>query len=214
MVPCTSTRHGSPSPSRRRTRLISASRRSLGGALALASVLVLTLLGAGPAWAAAATTPAAKDPESLPIPEGKDGPVSVADGVGGTMLRLTIGLIVVVGLIAAVWYVMKRVQRSRYPAIDERGPSLIDVVSTTSLGPSRSLHLVRVGEELVLVGATDGSVTPLARLGAEDAAELVDLGPAARRAHGPGMDDRARAAATATADASLVDRLRALTTRR
>ena len=78
------------------------------------------------------------------------------------------------------------------------------MVATTSLGPSRSLHLVRVGEEIVLVGATDQSVTSIARIGAEDAAALVDAAPIERRGAGPaapggrGTDTRARAVATAT----------------
>jgi flagellar biogenesis protein FliO len=109
-------------------------------------------------------------------------------------------------------------QRGRYPALDERGPSLIDVVTTTPLGPNRSLHLVRVGEELVLIGSTDHSVTSLARLGVDESSALVDgaastPGPASGRSAGGPWDDRARAVATAS-EGSLVERLRALTTRR
>lgn len=189
-----------------------------GRALALAAALTALALSALPAAAQTRTAPA--DPEALPIPEGSSGPTTLSGEGGGTLLRMAIGLVVVVGLIAAVWFVMKRVQRSRYPAMEERGPSLIDVVTTTPLGPNRALHLVRVGEELVLVGSTDQSVSALARLGADEAAALVDLAPpgprfgeGAGRPGGPGVDDRARAVATAN-EAGLVERLRALTTRR
>jgi flagellar biosynthetic protein FliO len=189
-----------------------------GWVLAIAAFLTATALSALPA--AAQTTTAPVDPETLPIPEGSAAPTSLSGDGGGTMLRLGIGLIVVMGLIAAVWFVLKRVQRSRYPALEEKGPSLIDVVTTTSLGPNRSLHLVRVGEELVLIGSTDHGVTSLARLGADESAALVDMAaPDHRPGAGPsapwggGTDARARAAATAT-DATLVERLRALTTRR
>ena len=125
----------------------------------------------------------------------------------------------VVGLISLVWYVMKRIQRSRYPALDERGPSLIDVVTTTSLGPNRSLHLVRVGDEIVLVGSTDHSVNIVARIGGDDAALIEDVAPlspafgrSSTAVRGAAMDDRERAVATAT-EGSLVERLRAMTTR-
>lgn len=189
-----------------------------GRALALAAALTALALSALPASAQTRTAPA--DPEALPIPEGSSAPTTLSGEGGGTLLRMAIGLIVVVGLIAAVWFVMKRVQRSRYPAMEERGPALIDVVTTTPLGPSRALHLVRVGEELVLVGSTDQSVNALARLGVDEAAALVDLAPPGPRfgegaasPGGPGVDDRARAVATAN-EAGLVERLRALTTRR
>lgn len=165
----------------------------------------------------AAAAPA-RDSEALPIPEGSTTPTALSGGAGGTLLRLGLGLVVVVGLIALVWYVMKRIQNARYPALDERGPSLIDVVATTSLGPNRSLHLVRIGEEIVLVGSTDHSVNAVVRIGAEDVGHVPELAPRPgfKRSASPGrlaMDDRERAAATAV-DRSLVERLRAMTVRR
>ncbi|MGD9573608.1 MAG: flagellar biosynthetic protein FliO [Thermoleophilia bacterium] len=191
-----------------------------GWALAIAAWLTALVLAAAPAMAATATTTAPADPEDLPIPEGSAAPTSLSGDGGGTLLRLGVGLVVVVGLIALVWFVMKKLQRSRYPALEEKGPDLIDVVTTTSLGPNRALHLVRVGEELVLVGSTDQAITGLARLGVEESAALVDLAPPSARfgtgsatPGGPGVDDRARAVATAN-EGSLVERLRALTTRR
>jgi flagellar biogenesis protein FliO len=165
---------------------------------------------AAPAHASGkATTP--QDPnESLPIPEGSSGPASISGGAGSTLVRL------VVGLIALVWYLLKRVQRSRYPAMDDRNPAgLIDVLATTALGPNRSLHLVKVGEEIVLVGSTDHSVAPIARIGAEDAASLVGAtAPEPKSFSGdPGAAARTRAT-TVAADASVVERLRAMTARK
>ena len=238
MVTLTPTRHGSPH-TRRRTRPAARLGTAVGRLTALALVALALALTAAPAVAqnattttgAAATTttttakaPAAKnakaapaDPnEKLPIPEGSDGPVSVSGDAGGTLIRLVLGLGVVVGLIAGVWYVMKRIQRSRYPAMDDRNPAgLIDVLATTSLGPNRSLHLVKVGEEIVLVGATDQSVAPITRIGAEDAAALAGSGapePTSFRGD-PGAAARTRAQKSA-ADQSVVDRLRAMTARR
>jgi len=221
MVTTYPTRHGSPNPHRRRMRLSPPRPAGAGWPLIACLALFGLLLSALPALAATATTTTTPaDPESLPIPEGSATPTGLSGGSGGTLLRLGIGLLVVLGLIALVWHVMKRVQRSRYPALDERGSSLIDVVGTTSLGPNRSLHLVRVGDEIVLVGATDHSVNVVARLGVDDAAALTDLPPLtsgfgrskpAVPAHP--SEDRARAVATAT-EGSLVERLRSMTTRR
>jgi flagellar biogenesis protein FliO len=233
MVTLTPTRHGSPH-TRRRTRPAARLGTAVGRLTALALVALALALAAAPAvaqTAAAGTTtaataqkaPASKgggvpaDPnEKLPIPEGSSGPVSVSGDAGGTLIRLVLGLGIVVGLIGGVWYVMKRIQRSRYPAMDDRNPAgLIDVLATTSLGPNRALHLVKVGEELVLVGSTDHSVAPITRIGAEDAANLAGAGaPEPKSFRGdPGAAARTRAK-TAAADASVVDRLRAMTARR
>jgi flagellar biogenesis protein FliO len=235
MVTLTPTRHGSPD-TRRRTRPAARLGSAVGRLTALALVALALALTAAPAVAqtttaatTTATTPTtAKAPaksakgvpadpnEKLPIPEGSDSPVSMSGGAGGTLIRLVLGLGVVVGLIGAVWYVMKRVQRSRYPAMDDRNPAgLIDILATTSLGPNRSLHLVKVGEEIVLVGSTDHSVAPITRIGAEDAAGLAGAGAPQPKGFGgdPGAAARTRAQKSA-ADASVVDRLRAMTARR
>lgn len=235
MVTLTPTRHGSPH-TRRRTRPAARLGSAVGRLTALVLVALALAVSAAPAVAQAATAtttgsttttaPASsskgtkgvpEDPnEKLPIPEGSDSPVSVSGGAGGTLLRLVVGLGIVVGLIGGVWYVMKRIQRSRYPAMDDRNPAgLIDILATTSLGPNRSLHLVKVGEEIVLVGSTDHSVAPITRIGVDDAAGLAGAaGPAPTSFGGdPGAAARTRAQTTA-ADASVVDRLRAMTARR
>ena len=189
----------------------------------MASLCLLAFAAfAGPALGATTTAP--KNPESLPIPEGSSSPGNISGGAGDTLLRLGLGLVVVVGLIALVWYVLKRVQRSRYPALESNGKAggLIDVVSTTPLGPNRSLHVVRVGEEIILVGSTDHAITALTRLGTDDLVGLIDVPPTTstfgRNAPppatgGPGVDDRIRAVSTSS-DSALVDKLRSLTTRK
>jgi flagellar biogenesis protein FliO len=122
-------------------------------------------------------------------------------------------------VILAIWFVMKRLQRGRFPGspVDS---DLVDVVATTALGPNRFLHLVRVGDELILIGATDHSITPVMRVGSDDAS-LGALGPdvlgstatpEARAAASVRLDPRARAEQSASAQ-SLVDRLRGMTMR-
>lgn len=216
------TRHGSPGSQRRMRRLTT-----------LITIAFAVLVAAG-TWAGAAhaqapastaattssttpkssttraTTVAADDPENQPIPEGSGGPVSVSGGMGGTLMRLIFGLALVVGLIFAVWHVLRRVQRSRYPSVEPDVSGLIGVVATTPLGPNRALHLVRVGEEVVLVGATEQSVQAVARLDAATAAIIARAVPAPDE--GPGAAARSRAVETSGAE-SLLDRLRKMTTR-
>lgn len=170
---------------------------------------------------AVAAPVSASERQALPPATGGGGGTDVASGMGGTLLRLGLGLIVVVGLIVGVYLVLKRMQRGRMPGFSGAADDLVDVVSTTPLGPNRFLHLIRVGEELILVGATDQSVTPVARIGGEEAVgmlgESVDVQAATEAFRAAqtrtGTDPRVQAAATA-AQASLVERLRALTTRR
>jgi flagellar protein FliO/FliZ len=194
--------------------------RRPAAAIGLAAVALALL--AGRAHAATSTAPA--DPEALPIPEGSSAPGGISGGAGDTLMRLGLGLVIVVGLIALVWYVLKRVQRSRYPSMERAGRSggLIDVVSTASIGPNRALHVVRVGEEVVLVGSTDHAITALTRLGSDDLAGLIDVPPTTSTfgrnppppsAGGPGVDDRVRAVTT-SGDGALLERLRSMTTRK
>jgi flagellar biosynthetic protein FliO len=160
--------------------------------------------------AAAATTVA--DRESLPIPEGSSGPASVGGGdLGGTAFRLLLGLLVVVGLILGVWYLLRRLQRGRYPALGETSTGLISVLATTPLGPGRALHIVRVADRVVLVGATDHAVQPIATLDDATAAVITRaLGP---DDGGPGAVARERAMRTAGAPDSLLEKIRSMTVR-
>ena len=79
---------------------------------------------------------------------------------GGTMLRTMFGLLVVLGAIYAVHYLLKKWGKSKLEGVTGRS-DVIDVVATTTLAQGRALHLVRVGGELMLVGATDQSITSL-----------------------------------------------------
>jgi flagellar biosynthetic protein FliO len=106
---------------------------------------------------------------------GKD---SGSSSSSGSLLRFVFGLIVVVGAILAVHWLLKRWGQSRLQGVAGRS-GVIDVVATTSLAQGRTLHLVRVGSELVLVGATEQSIT---RIGEMDAAALGEM--AADRGNG------------------------------
>jgi flagellar biosynthetic protein FliO len=87
---------------------------------------------------------------------------------GGSMLRFVFGLVVVLAVIYGVHWLLKRWGQSRMQGVAGTA-GIIDVVATTPLAQGRSLHLVRVGKDLVLVGATEQSIT---RIGEMDAAAL------------------------------------------
>jgi flagellar biosynthetic protein FliO len=79
--------------------------------------------------------------------------------------RFLFGLVVVVALIYGIHWLLKQWGQSRLQGVAGRA-GVIDVVATTPLAQGRTLHLVRLGDELVLVGATDQSIT---RIGEMDA---------------------------------------------
>jgi flagellar biosynthetic protein FliO len=84
---------------------------------------------------------------------------------GGSMFRMLFGLVVVLGAIYGIHWLLKKWGASRLQGVTGR-TGVIDVVATTALAQGRALHLVRVGEELVLVGATDQSITRIGEFNA------------------------------------------------
>src|SRR5262245_39721983 len=65
---------------------------------------------------------------------------------GGSIVRTIVGLAVVLGVIYGLHWVLKQVKQSKDTA--EAGESL-ETIASLSLGTNRSLHLVRVGGEIV-----------------------------------------------------------------
>lgn len=119
---------------------------------------------------------------------------------GGSILRMIFGLVVVVATIYGVSRLLKAWGRSRLEATGGLA-GVIDVVATTQLTGSRALHLVRVGDEVILVGATDHTITQLGAVDIATANELAAATPVGERG-GPGaFDDVLRAAEEAGAGA-------------
>ena len=138
-------------------------RRSI---LPAATLLVLVL--AGPAAAAGGYT----DKTPLPASVSHPAPAGAAHaGVsGGAIFRTLLGLIVVLGVIYGLYWVLKRYAASK----GARSDGQMDIVATTALGPAQALHLVRVGDELVLVGRAEQSVSPIRVYSPEEAGPLLE----------------------------------------
>jgi flagellar protein FliO/FliZ len=181
--------------------------------------LALALLLALPASALALTNAQFKNLANTK-PSG-DGTPHVGLDVGGSLLRGVIGFVVVIGAILVVAKLLKVNQRRSQglaPRGRGRGTGLVEVLSSTPLGPNRQLHLVRIGDEVILVGAGEGGITPLRTFDEDEAVALgaissedEDLNPgfadALSRAGGPVPRRRP------SAGAGIVDRMRALTSR-
>ena len=96
---------------------------------------------------------------------GSSGTTTSAGSAGADVIRTIVGLAVVLAVIYGVYWLLKSAARAKAGRPDER----IGVIATTPLAPNRSLHLVRAGDELILVGATEHSITPLRVYSADEA---------------------------------------------
>ena len=80
----------------------------------------------------------------------------VSSGVGGQLTQLVLGLLLVLGLIFALAWLLRRVQQT-----GPRQGQLIELISSRALGARDRMVLVQVGNEQILLGLTPGRITPL-----------------------------------------------------
>jgi flagellar protein FliO/FliZ len=177
------------------------------GRLAL-GVLALAYLGCSPAAAFAA--PFKRDETPLPADVSGTGGAKVtahvASGASGAAVHMLLGLAIVVALIFGLYKLLKRSSNKNDKTAPDDG--WMGVLSTTPLAPSRSLHLVRVGEELILLGSSDGSVTPI-RVYTADEALALGVDPRTARALPPSRGARS----VAGVGAALLEGLKRMTAR-
>lgn len=113
----------------------------------------------------------AADGEQTPLRldgSGKQAAETVSTG-GGGMVRTIVGLAVVIGVIYGLTWVLKQLRSSRQESAEGAG---LESLATLPLGTNRSLHLVRAGDEIVLVGAGERGVTPIRSYTAAEARAL------------------------------------------
>lgn len=116
--------------------------------------LSLSLMAA-PSWAVEAAKPEnTAAPATVVAPSAV--PVASSGSVGGQLAQLMFGLLVVIALIFALAWVLRRVQQIR-----PRGNQVIQMLASQALSPRDRLVLVQVGSEQVLLGLTPGRITPL-----------------------------------------------------
>ena len=95
-----------------------------------------------------------------------------SDGGGSAVVRMLFGLAIVLAVIYGLYRLLKRSADKNDKSNRAHGGGMT-VVASTPLAQSRALHLVRVGDELVLVGSSEQGVTPTR---VYDAAETRRLG--------------------------------------
>jgi flagellar protein FliO/FliZ len=127
---------------------------------ALAAAAAGMLLAAPTAFAADSGE---QTPLNLPS---ADETAAASSGGGGGLVRTFVGLAIVLAVIYGLYWVLKQVKSSREAAISGHG---LQSLATVPLGPNRSMHLVRAGQELVLVGVSEQAVVPIRIYGEAEA---------------------------------------------
>lgn len=140
---------------------------SLHSRVAATVAAVALLLCAFPARALAAARGGESTPVDLTGASNQGGHV----GGGGSLVRTIVGLAVVIGVIYGVAWVLRQVKSSRQPRATGAG---LATLASIPLAPNRSVHLVRAGRELVLLGVAEQGVVPL-RTYTEDEARDAGL---------------------------------------
>ena len=134
---------------------------------------VTACLLAAPAAALAATSTTSSDygeDTKLNLPStNADGATAATGGGGGNMVRTFVGLAVVVAVIYGLYWILRQVKSSREERASGSG---LGALATLPLGSNRSLHLVRAGGEVVLLGVGEGGVTPIRTYGEHEARAL------------------------------------------
>jgi flagellar protein FliO/FliZ len=187
---------------------------------AVAAAIPCVLLAPDTVLAAASGTAASgKDPygENTPLNLPADGGgvthAATGGGTGGSLARTFIGLAVVVAVIYGLTWVLRQMKASK----EERSSGFgLSTEASVPLGPGRSVHLIRAGRELVLVGSAEQGVVPI-RTYSEDEARALGLLEPHQLTAGDG-DQNGDGPATPTARAAntiggLLDRLRERTVR-
>jgi flagellar protein FliO/FliZ len=145
------------------------------------AVLCACLLAfAGPASAFAPTIKGKSGTgENTPLNLNSSTSTSHAAGVtgasgGASIVRTIVGLAIVIAVIWGLAWILRQVKQGREPNVSSSG---LASVAALTLGSGRSVHLVRAGNDYVLLGSTEHGVAPIHRY-TEDQALEAGLLPA------------------------------------
>ena len=177
-------------------------------ALVAASACVSMLLATAPAHAATAEDD--RTPLNLAPAEPVKEAAAAGGGSGGGFARMIVGLLVVIAVIYGLSWVLKQVRAAKEGQATGGG---LSAISTLPLGPNRSVHLVRVGHDLVLLGVAEKGVTPIRTYGEDEARAAGLLGDHAQLESGIALGGNGDANGAVKAG-NLVSALRKATVRR
>jgi flagellar protein FliO/FliZ len=115
----------------------------------------------------------ASDTEKTPVNLPLDQVQSQAGGggsnsTGGGLMRTFFGLLVVVAVIYGLYWILRKVKTAQ---AEQASGSGLHSLASLPLGQNRSLHMIRAGREIVLVGVAEHGVAPIRTYSEEEAFE-------------------------------------------
>jgi len=129
----------------------------------------LTLVLGAPVLAFAATKGCAYDRcKSLGLTSGDANAATSSGTAGGSIVRTIVGLAIVIAVIWGLAWILRQVKAWRDPNVSSAG---LASVAALTLGSGRSVHLVRAGNDYVLLGSTEHGVAPIHRYSEDEARE-------------------------------------------
>ena len=146
----------------------------LSSATVRVAVFALAALALAPPCAGAYTPPLAHvGSEDTPLNLGSSASTGHTSSGGTSIVRTIVGLAIVIAVIWGLSWVLRQVKARRDPRAVGGG---LASLATLPLGSGRSLHLVRAGNDYVLIGIAEHGVTPIHRYSEQQAREAGLLG--------------------------------------
>jgi len=99
---------------------------------------------------------------------------SSSSGGGASLVRTIVGLAIVIAVIWGLAWILRQVKAGRDPQVSSAG---LASVAALTLGSGRAVHLVRAGNDYVLLGSTEHGVAPIHRYTEEEARDAGLLRP-------------------------------------
>src|ERR1700753_3774266 len=146
---------------------------------------------------------------------GSSSTTSQAASSGGSIARTIVGLGIVILVIFGLRWVLKQFKHGREKKAAGGG---LSSMAALPLGQNRSLHVVRAGREVLVVGSGEHGVTPVRSYSEEEARTLGLLEEAGESTEGPpslplASDGPAPAASAGAIGRRALDQLRSWTVR-
>jgi len=136
------------------------------GACVLACVLQGVFAGPASAFSPATTTGSENTPLNFKTPASSTS--ATGGGGGASIVRTIVGLAIVIAVIWGLAWILRQVKAGRDPNVSSAG---LASVAALTLGSGRSVHLVRAGNDYVLLGSTEHGVAPIHRYSEDEARE-------------------------------------------
>ncbi len=123
--------------------------------------------------------------ENTPLNLGSSTGTTHSSATGGaSIVRTIVGLAIVIAVIWGLSWILRQVKSRREPGAPSAGLSSIAALPLSS---GRSVHLVRAGNDYLLLGSAEHGVMPIHRYSEEEARaagllDVIDVQPRPRRA--------------------------------